>query len=193
MDYQYSMYTVVILLFLTGHMITVWLIIIGTALVLIELKGEIVMHSLTQNFETRTLIGGLVLVLSYISKSLHEIFVILAVFMVLDYVTGVLCGLIRNGGFNYRKGIKGLFKKVLYIILVLVAILMEFLIKYITENAGIILHIDGVIVTAIYVYLIGTEGLSIVQNLIILGVPVPPFMIKLFGLMKDESGNIIKR
>ncbi|MDD4297558.1 MAG: phage holin family protein, partial [Ruminiclostridium sp.] len=65
------------------------------------------MNNLTNSFETRTFIGGLVLVLSHISKSMHEIFTILAVFMILDYVTGVLCGLIKNGGFDYKKGIKG--------------------------------------------------------------------------------------
>jgi toxin secretion/phage lysis holin len=156
-------------------------------------KGGGHMNNLTNSFETRTFIGGLVLVLSHISKSMHEIFTILAVFMILDYVTGVLCGLIKNGGFDYKKGIKGFIKKLMYLVLILVAILLEFLIVYLTEKAGIILRIDGAIVTAIYVYLIGTEGLSIIQNLIILGIPVPPFIIKLFGLLRDESGEIMKK
>jgi len=152
----------------------------------------IFVHSLTQNFETRTFIGGLVLILSYVLQSIHEVFIILAIFMILDYITGVLCGLIKNGGFNYKKGIKGLIKKLMYIVLILVTILLEFLIKYFTESAGVVLRIEGALVTAMYVYLIGTEGLSIIQNLIILGIPVPPFMIRLFGLIKDESGNITR-
>ncbi len=151
------------------------------------------MHSLTSSFEMRTFIGGLVLVLSHVAESMHEIFTILAVFMILDYLTGVLCGLTKNGGFDYKKGIKGLIKKLMYVVLILVTILLEFLIVYLTEKAGIIMNINGAIVTAIYVYLIGTEGLSIIQNLIILGIPVPPFIIRLFGLLKDESGEIIKK
>lgn len=151
------------------------------------------MHSLTHSFETRTFIGGLVLILSHISQSMHEVFIVLAVFMILDYITGVLCGLIRNGGFDYKKGIRGIIKKIMYAVLILVTILLEFLIVYLTERAGIEVRINGAIVTAIYVYLIGTEGLSIIQNLIILGIPVPSFIIKLFGLLRDESGRIIKK
>ncbi|NLY18687.1 MAG: phage holin family protein [Clostridiaceae bacterium] len=151
------------------------------------------MHSLTHSFETRTFIGGIVLILSHVSQSMHEVFIVLAVFMVLDYITGVLCGLIRNGGFNYKKGIKGLIKKIMYVVLILVTILLEFLIVFLAERAGIAIRMNGAMVIAIYVYLIGTEGLSIIQNLIILGIPVPSFIIKLFGLLRDESGRIIKK
>ncbi len=151
------------------------------------------MYSLAHTFETKTFIGSLVVVISYISHAMDEVFIILAAFMVLDYLTGVLCGLFKNGGFNYRKGIKGIVKKLMYLVLILVTILLEFLIEYLTLNAGIIIQIDGAIAMAMYIYLIGTEGLSIIQNLIILGIPVPPFMIKLFGLIRDESGNLIKK
>jgi len=123
---------------------------------------------------------------------MHEVFIVLAVFMILDYINGVLCGLFRNGGFDYKKGIKGIIKKIMYVVLILVTILIEFLIVYLAERAGIEIKMNGAIVTAIYVYLIGTEGLSIIQNLIILGIPVPSFIIKLFGLLRDESGRIIK-
>jgi phage-related holin len=81
----------------------------------------------------------------------------------------------------------------MFFILILVTILVEFLISFVTRQAGLVLKIEGALTTAMYVYLIGTEGLSIIQNLIILGLPVPPFMIKLFGLIRDESGNLIKK
>lgn len=151
------------------------------------------MQSLTQTFETKSFIGGVVVVISYISQSMDEVFVVLAAFMILDYITGILCGLVKNGGFNYKKAFHGITKKVMMLILILVTILLEFLIKTLAYDAGLFLHVNGAIVTAMYVYLIGTEGLSVIQNLIILGIPVPPFMIRLFGLMVDESGNIIKK
>ena len=44
-----------------------------------------------------------------------------------------------------------------------------------------------------YIYLIGTEGLSIIQNLIILRYSRPVFcQINLFGLIRDDSGNLVK-
>lgn len=151
------------------------------------------MYRLMQALETKTFIGALVVIAAYISRSMHEVFVILAAFMILDYITGIICGLIKNGGFNYKKGIKGALKKLSYLVLILITILIEFLINHLTSNAGIYFHIGNSITLAVYIYLIGTEGLSIIQNLIVLGIPVPPFMIKLFGLIKDSSGNIIRK
>lgn len=152
------------------------------------------MHSLTHSFETKTFIGSLIVIISYIvSHAMDEVFIILAAFMALDYLTGVLCGLIRNGGFKYRKGINGIIKKLMYLVLILVTVLLEFLIDYLTVSSKITIQTDGAITLAMYIYLIGTEGLSIIQNLIILGIPVPPFMIKIFGLVRDQSGNLIKK
>ncbi|HZK26493.1 MAG TPA: phage holin family protein [Thermoclostridium sp.] len=151
------------------------------------------MNSLIQAFETKTLIGALVVVLAYISKSMQELFVLLAIFMILDYITGIICGMIKNGGFNYRKGITGAIKKLMYLVLILITIMLEFLIDYLAKSSSINVRIENSIAIAVYIYLIGTEGLSIIQNLIMLGIPVPQFMIKLFGLVKDEGGNLIKK
>jgi len=151
------------------------------------------MYDLTHTFETKTFIGGVVVIISYIAKSLDEVFVVLAAFMIIDYITGILCGLFRNGGFNYKKAVRGIVKKLLFLVLILITILLEFLINFLTVNAGLLLRVEGAITTAMYIYLIGTEGLSIIQNLIILGIPVPPFMVRLLGLIRDEYGNLIKK
>jgi toxin secretion/phage lysis holin len=151
------------------------------------------MADMIDTFETKTFIGGIVVVISYISQAMDEVFIVLAAFMILDYITGLLCGLFKNNGFSYKKAVRGIAKKAVFFILILVTILIEFLIKYITEDAGINLQVEGAIITVMYVYLIGTEGLSVIQNLIILGIPVPPFMIKLFGLIRDELGNLVKK
>jgi len=94
------------------------------------------MYKLMQAQETKTFLGSLVMIIAYISDSMHEVFVILGVFMILDYITGIICGLVKNGGFNYRKGITGALKKLSYLVLILVTILVEYLIVYMTENAG---------------------------------------------------------
>jgi len=151
------------------------------------------MYKLLQALETKTFIGSLVVIFAYISKSMDEVFVILAVFMVLDYITGLICGLTKDGGFNYKKGITGAIKKLSYLVLILITILIEFLINYMTSGAGIEIPVKNSVTLAVYIYLIGTEGLSIIQKLIILGIPVPQFMIKLFGLIRDQSGNIIRK
>jgi phage-related holin len=40
--------------------------------------------------------------------------------------------------------------------------------------------------------LIGTEGFSIIQNLLLIGVPAPEFLQKVFGLMRDNAGKLVK-
>lgn len=157
------------------------------------MKGDIYMYKLMQALETKTFLGALVMMIAYVSDSMHEVFVILAVFMIIDYITGIICGLVKNGGFNYKKGIMGAVKKLSYLILILITILTEYLINYLTEASGFNIKTGKSITLAVYIYLIGTEGLSIIQNLIILGIPVPQFMIKLFGLVRDESGNVIRK
>jgi len=156
-------------------------------------KEAAIVHGLTQAFETKTFLGGIVLLLSYISKSIDEVFFILAVFIILDYITGVLCGMLREGGYNYRIAIKGIVKKLMYLVLIMVTILLEYLIGMFTSENSLNIRVGGTLTTAMYVYLIGTEGLSIIQNLIILGIPVPEYMIKIFGLIRDDSGNLIKK
>lgn len=157
------------------------------------MKEAAIVHGLTQAFETKTFLGGIVLLLSYISKSIDEVFFILAVFIILDYITGVLCGMLREGGYNYRIAIKGIVKKLMYLVLIMVTILLEYLIGMFTSENSLNIRVGGTLTTAMYVYLIGTEGLSIIQNLIILGIPVPEYMIKIFGLIRDDSGNLIKK
>lgn len=157
------------------------------------MKGDICMYKLMQALETKTFLGALVMMIAYVSDSMHEVFVILAVFMIIDYITGIICGLVKNGGFNNKKGIMGAVKKLSYLILILITILTEYLINYLTEASGFNIKTGKSITLAVYIYLIGTEGLSIIQNLIILGIPVPQFMIKLFGLVRDESGNVIRK
>jgi len=156
-------------------------------------KEAAIVHGLSQAFETKTFLGGIVLLLSYISKSIDEVFFILAVFIILDYITGVLCGMLREGGYNYRIAIKGIVKKLMYLVLIMVTILLEYLIGMFTSENSLNIRVGGTLTTAMYVYLIGTEGLSIIQNLIILGIPVPEYMIKIFGLIRDDSGNLIKK
>ena len=151
------------------------------------------MYSLTHTFEKKTIIGGAVVVISYIANSLNAVFVVWAAFMIIDYITGILCGLFRNGGFSYKKAVRGIVKKLMFLVLILITILLEFLIDYLTTDAGVQLHVQGTITTAMYIYLIGTEGLSIKQILIILGIPVPSFLINLFGLIRDDSGNLVKK
>lgn len=83
-------------------------------------------------------------------------------FVVLDYITGVMCAIVDKK-LSSSVGFKGIFKKVLIFILVGLAHVMD-------------VHVIGtgsVLRTAIIFFYISNEGLSLVENAAYLGLPVP--------------------
>ena len=109
--------------------------------------------------------------------------IVLFVFMVFDYVTGMYKAL-ENGELSSRIGIEGIFKKLFYGVLVVVAMGVDYLIY-----SGLLAYF-GILVT---IWLIINEMISILENLSSIGVPMPSFLIKIVKKLKitvdKESEN----
>ena len=100
----------------------------------------------------------------------------LLLFMVIDYLSGVMCG-ISNKKLSSEIGFKGIFKKVMIILLVGVSNLL-----------GIALGIEGLRYIIISFYL-ANEGISIVENASILGLPVPQKVKDVLEQLKNTSNE----
>jgi len=101
---------------------------------------------------------------------------VLVVLMVLDYVTGVL-GAIKNKQVNSEIMFWGGFRKGLILAVVVVAVLLDQMVG----NSEPILR-----TLSIYFY-VAREGISVTENLGILGVPLPTSISRvLTQLQKDE-------
>lgn len=106
--------------------------------------------------------------------------------MAVDYITGVVCALIwhkspksANGTFESKASIKGLFRKGAILLVVLVAYKVDLL-------AGT----AGVTRTAVILFFCTNDGMSIVENLGIMGVPMPPPALKdAFAVLRQKSGG----
>lgn len=146
---------------------------------------------LTQNVGTKTFLGLITAVLMYFWNCITEVMVILLFVLILDYITGVVYGFL-NGGFSWEKAWKGIIKKVMYGPVLIMGFAADYIVLYLTENVGIEWGLSGVIGIAACIYLIGTEGFSIIQNLLLIGVPAPEFLQKVFGLMRDSAGKLVK-
>ncbi len=146
---------------------------------------------LTQNAGTKTILGLITAVMVYFWNRITEIMVILFIVLIVDYITGVVQGLL-NGGFSWEKAWKGIIKKVMYAPVILIGFIGDFIIMYLAKQVNINLGFSGVIGLAVCIYLIGTEGFSIIQNLLMIGVPAPEFLLKIFGLMRDNAGKLVK-
>ncbi len=86
----------------------------------------------------------------------------LLVFVVLDYITGIMCAVVDKK-LDSRVGFKGIFRKVLIFALVGVGHLLD------TQVIGT----GSILRTAVIFFYLSNEGVSLVENAAYLGLPIP--------------------
>ena len=106
-----------------------------------------------------TAIGGW---LGYVLGGMDGLLIALVVFITIDYVTGIMCAIIDKK-LSSEVGFKGIFKKVLILMLVGIANVID-------------VHVVGTgsaLRGATVCFYLSNEGLSILENTVHLGLPVP--------------------
>lgn len=108
----------------------------------------------------------------------------LLIMMLLDWITGLMvAGVFKasdkseNGGLNSSIGLKGLCKKVMMLILVIVAYRFDLIIgtNYIRD--------------AVVIALIVNEAISLLENAGLMGIPIPKVLTKAIDILKEKSGD----
>lgn len=100
--------------------------------------------------------------LGYFVGGADGLLITLLVFMVLDYVTGVMCGIVDKK-LSSAVGFKGLFRKVLIFALVGVGHVVDM-------N---VIGTGGALRSAVICFYLSNEGVSLLENAAHLGLPVP--------------------
>ena len=100
----------------------------------------------------------------------------LLAFVVLDYITGVMCA-VSDNKLSSAVGFKGICRKVLIFSLVGIGYLLD------TQVFGE----TGVLRTAIIFFYLSNEGLSLVENAAYLGLPIPEKLKKVLEQLHDRS------
>ena len=107
----------------------------------------------------------------------------LIAFMAVDYILGILIALVwhrsqksGDGRFESHASLKGLIRKFSVLIIVFIAVKLDTLLR---DN--------GYVRTAVIMFFIANEGFSIVENLGIMGVPMPPAVKNAFAAIKKQS------
>ena len=111
--------------------------------------------------------------------------VVLAVVMVIDYVTG-MAGAAYSGKLSSRVGVLGILKKAGYLALVAVGMVADYLIGSALLKIGINLQINYCFGMIITVWLIINELISILENLGELDVPLPGFLVNIIKSLKNK-------
>lgn len=109
---------------------------------------------------------------------------VLVFFMSADYFSGfVVAGIFKRspksetGALESRAGLKGLFRKGGILLVVLVATKLD-------ELTG-----AAYIRTLVCFFFIANEGISILENLGLMGVPLPGFLKKMLEAMRDKADS----
>ncbi len=124
-----------------------------------------------------TAVGGW---LGYFVGGVDGLLTALIIFMVIDYITGLMCA-IADKKLSSAVGFKGICKKVLIILLVGVAHIVD-------------LHVVGTgdaLRSAVICFYLSNEGVSLLENAAHLGLPVPEKMKNVLAQLhgREEEGT----
>ena len=100
----------------------------------------------------------------------------LIAFVVIDYITGVMCAII-NRELSSAVGFKGIFRKVLIFLLVGIANIID------------VQVIGAVLRTAVIFFYISNEGVSLLENAGHLGLPIPEKIKTVLEQLHDRAEN----
>jgi toxin secretion/phage lysis holin len=120
--------------------------------------------------------GGASITLAYLLGGLDNLVAALAIFMACDYITGLMVGF-KEKQINSYRAFRGIAKKVGMITFVIIANQLDI----VTGNEG------GFLRDTMLWFLIGTEGISIVENIGKLGVKPPEFIIKSLEQLSEKG------
>lgn len=100
----------------------------------------------------------------------------LIIFMAVDYVTGVMCAVVDKR-LSSTVGFKGIFKKVLILMLVGIAHMLD----------AAVIGTGSVLRTAIIFFYLSNEGVSLLENATHLGLPVPEKLKAVLQQLHDRA------
>ena len=107
---------------------------------------------------------------------------VLVALMVADYLTGVLVAAVwhrssksSSGTLNSVAGFKGILKKCMILMLVWIGVLLD-------QALG-----SAYARTAVVLFFVGNEGISLLENLGLMGVPFPAFLKRALEALRDQG------
>ncbi|MDE5893805.1 MAG: phage holin family protein [Acetatifactor sp.] len=105
----------------------------------------------------------------------------------IDYGTGLAAAAKRREQISSYRSIWGIAKKVCQWLLIIVGAMVDMLIKYAVDNAGINVTLPFIVATVVAVWLVVNEMISILENMIDIGVAMPPFLLPLVRYIREQT------
>lgn len=102
----------------------------------------------------------------------------LFVFVIIDYITGIMVAILEKK-LSSEIGFRGIFKKVLIFCLVAVGQIID----------SQIIKTGSVLRTAVIFFYLSNEGISILENVALIGLPVPQKLKDVLEQLKKDEEN----
>ena len=144
--------------------------------------------------------GALAAAGAFLSAKLGILYPVLCILMgtmVLDYITGMLASKneaidhLGDAGYGWssRKGAKGIIKKVGYLCVIAVAIVVDYVIVSVAGSLGIQITAKAFFGLLVAVWYLLNELLSIIENAGRMGANVPDWLRSYIAVLKDKIDN----
>ncbi|WP_107951691.1 phage holin family protein [Lysinibacillus parviboronicapiens] len=124
-----------------------------------------------------SLVGGSMAWIAYFVGGIDHLIKAFIIFMAIDYALGLMVGFIFKN-IESKKAFKGLIKKTAMCLMVIAAVQLDLA----TESGNFMRN-------AMILFLIGMEGISMIENLGKLGIKVPKFLMNAFTQLQIDNDD----
>lgn len=111
---------------------------------------------------------------------------ILVICNLIDYITGLVASKFRGQKLDSYKGFRGIAKKICMWLLVVIGALIDQLLLYAGKTVGITLPFTYLVACVVAIWLICNEIISILENIVDIGVELPPFLAPIVRNIKKQ-------
>ena len=112
---------------------------------------------------------------------------------IIDYITGIMASTNRTDGkISSYRSMKGITKKVTMWLLIVVGAIIDQLILYASDTLGFEFPFKFLIACVVAVWIICNELISILENVIDIGVEIPPFLMPLVKNIKSQAEKSVQ-
>lgn len=144
-----------------------------------------------KNNSFKTIITGIIGILSAKFAVLFVPFVLLLISNLIDYWTGIKASPYRKDkGITSYKSMKGITKKVCMWLLVVVGGMIDTLLKYSAETIGFTIPFNFLVASIVAIWIVCNEIISILENMVDIGINLPSFLMPLVKNLKTYTEKL---
>ena len=134
--------------------------------------------------------AGVTTVFAFIASALGNLYIpvlLMVICNIIDYATGLMAVGSRDEKLSSYRSIKGIIKKVCMWLLVVVGAIVDELLKYAADVGAVKVPFTFFVACIVAIWIICSELISILENMVDIGVNLPPFLMPIIKLIQKTA------